>query len=338
MDFEELETLFRNHADIILQDKTDKTRQFRARNYNRVANLINLKYSKKEKVTPQKIIDLGLTNYMTGVALNALKTRKIDTKHNRSSSRSSSRPSSRSSSRSSSRKSSSQNTNKLLNQLINFMGIGEVKAQQLIDEGLKHINQLHMKKWLKKLPEETQLFMSLKPIRSIPHEDIKQIEKKIMQLEAPDMKIQFVGSYRRQTKISKDIDVMLISKKENILEIFIKKLKHLFNNKVYPYNLGPDKISLLIDVQSLLHKAQPTIYKMDVFRVLPQHKIPMLLYSTGSKDFNIIMRGKAKKKGYLLNQHGLFKIGNDKPIPNLKSEKDYFHILDMPYLSPKDRV
>jgi DNA polymerase/3'-5' exonuclease PolX len=51
------------------------------------------------------------------------------------------------------------------------------------------------------------------------------------------------------------------------------------------------------------------------------------------------MRGIAKRKGYILNQYGLFKMPvNDSSTPvKVKSEKDFFKILEMPYVIPKDR-
>ena len=39
------------------------------------------------------------------------------------------------------------------------------KAKKLISEGLTHINQLHSKKWLDKLSEETKLYLKLKPVK-----------------------------------------------------------------------------------------------------------------------------------------------------------------------------
>jgi DNA polymerase/3'-5' exonuclease PolX len=60
-----------------------------------------------------------------------------------------------------------------------------------------------------------------------------------------------------------------------------------------------------------------------------------LLFYTGSKKFNIIMRGIAKKKGYLLNEHSLYDI-NMKPY-SAKSEKDIFDKLGMNYHEPSER-
>jgi len=59
-----------------------------------------------------------------------------------------------------------------------------------------------------------------------------------------------------------------------------------------------------------------------------------LMYLTGSKLFNIIMRSKAKRKGYLLNEYGLWK-GKEKIAGG--NEEEIFHALDMDWINPKDR-
>ena len=59
-----------------------------------------------------------------------------------------------------------------------------------------------------------------------------------------------------------------------------------------------------------------------------------LVYFTGSKEFNINMRQKAKKMGYILNRYGLYK--NNKKIP-INSEKELFEKLKIKFILPKDR-
>ena len=78
-----------------------------------------------------------------------------------------------------------------------------------------------------------------------------------------------------------------------------------------------------------------------------------LLYFTGSGNFNIEMRVRAKNMGYKLSEYYLSKIQTSKPIlPGktinkkdiigetpvpVKSEKEIFDVLSMDYLEPKDR-
>ena len=60
------------------------------------------------------------------------------------------------------------------------------------------------------------------------------------------------------------------------------------------------------------------------------------LYFTGSKEHNIMMRNKAKEKGYRLNEHKLINIENNE-IVDIKNESDIFKFLDLKYVDPKNR-
>lgn len=252
-------------------------------------------------------------------------------------------------------------TDKLYYDLVNFMGIGDVKAKQLIKEGLTHINQLHMDKWFKKLPSDTQAYLQYKPLKKIPHEEIKKIAPQITSCTDDSMEVIITGSYRRGKPYSRDIDVMVVSDESGIMDKFLHKLKKHFD--VFPYAKGTDKMSLIIIPRDVINPklalnasyasnfathgstksanlddtSVPTItYKMDVFQTPKKYKYSMLLYSTGSKKFNIRMRGKAKKMGYLLNQTGLYRRDGKSPLI-LTSEKEYFDKLDMEYLTPEQR-
>jgi hypothetical protein len=254
------------------------------------------------------------------------------------------------------------NNSKLIRELTEFMGLGPEKASVLVSAGLKSVNQLHSKKYNAMLPEETKLFLSLKPEQKIPHEHIDALNPYIEKLSKPGMKITIVGSYRRGKPFSSDIDCMIVSEDENIVDKFIKSITKELNGKAYPYSKGTDKLSIIIDMSDLLTKPDtnsksdtdlksdkqnksnkqnttntPTkyIYKLDAFRTTPADEIPMLLYSTGSKEHNISMRASAKKQGMLLNQKGLFLDG--KLVPDLNSEKDYFDALGLEYKEPCER-
>jgi DNA polymerase lambda len=215
------------------------------------------------------------------------------------------------------------------------MGIGTERAKELIEAGVVSINNLHMKKYRDMLPDETKIFIDLKPLQKIPNEHIKLLEPFIMKASTKNTKLTIVGSYRRGKPFSSDIDVMVVSTDENAIEILLENLRKILDGKVYPYSVGYDKLSLVVDMSALV-KQPNCIYKIDAFRTTPAESIPMLLYSTGSKEFNVSMRSKAKKLGYKLNQKGLFK--NDVRVENLPTEQAYFDILGMDYLAPSQRV
>jgi DNA polymerase (family 10) len=60
----------------------------------------------------------------------------------------------------------------------------------------------------------------------------------------------------------------------------------------------------------------------------------MVLFLTGSKLFNIIMRGEAKKQGYKLNQYGLW---HGETIIAGKDEAQIFFVLNLKEVNPEAR-
>jgi DNA polymerase/3'-5' exonuclease PolX len=219
-------------------------------------------------------------------------------------------------------------TLQLKNSLINIAGIGKTKADDLIKNGLKSMEELQQKKWQDQLTDGTKLLMKYKPLRKIPRVAIQKIESRLIGFKGASVKL--VGSYLRHKPYSRDIDIMIVSNKKKILDEYVKYLKEDANFKsIHIYAQGADKMSLLV-------KSKTTYLKIDVFVSTAAQQHAMLLYSTGSKKFNINMRSIARRQGYLLNQRGLFKIGSSKPI-NIKSEKDIFKKLHMDYVPGQNR-
>ena len=61
-----------------------------------------------------------------------------------------------------------------------------------------------------------------------------------------------------------------------------------------------------------------------------------LLYFTGSKNFNVLMRQNAIDMNYSLNEYGLKNKKNGE-LMKLNSEEELFKILNVPYMNPEDR-
>lgn len=225
-------------------------------------------------------------------------------------------------------------------QLLELLGIGDVKADELIKAGLKSIAQLKTKKYREMLPDSTQKILLYSPDRQIPHENIKIVEPLIQSLcDAKDgcKSTTLVGSYRRKTATSRDIDVMIVSDDLKILDKWLVRAKSTFNeDNVIPYASGPDKLSVLVRFDQILRNKNLGVYKLDIFRAPPDIAHTMMLYATGSKGFNIIMRKKAKDMGFLLNQEGLFERDTGNRIPSV-CESDIFEALEMEYKEPHER-
>lgn len=283
--------------------------------YKKVYRTIRDNYTPNESVTVCKISDLGISNHMKDKIKyylnNPSKLPKIDID----------KP--------------IKTKKKLIQELTSFMGIGVSTAEALIKKGLTNTNQIRGKKYSDLLSDQTKMFLSLKPVKRIPRKDIQKLEPIITQL-IKNTEMIIVGSYRRKTRYSRDIDVMVVSDNNKILSNVIKKLYlKLGKDDVFPYTIGSDKISVLIRSKVGGKK----FYKIDYFRTSKEQKLAMLLYSTGSQSHNIKMRNKAKQMDMLLNQCGLFERKTRKILSGrAKSEKFFFDKLDMKYKEPHERV
>ena len=209
----------------------------------------------------------------------------------------------------------------LMSQLSSIKGIGAAKARELIAEGLVSVAELAKLRWRAHLSTETLINLKYKPISPIPREVITQIGAKLDRL---GFDLTIVGSYRRGKAYSSDIDIMVVcAKKEEFKEL----REQLATLHCVFYSEGEEKCGILFPFKK-------KHYKIDFFMCSPSNRIPMLLYTTGSKEFNIKMRRIAKKKGFLLNQNGIYS-GNKKM--QIYDEKDIFDILDIEYIEPKYR-
>jgi DNA polymerase (family 10) len=220
----------------------------------------------------------------------------------------------------------------LLVQLQKIPGIGAKKAEQLTNAGLKNIKDLSQLKWRKMLTTGTQIALKEKPVQKIPRSYIELVENEIRFFRFPLKKVPtvvIVGSYRRRMPFSKDIDVLLRSDNPKILDAFIDFMNKKFGAVVV--SKGIDKASFIISI------GRPKLtVKLDAFRADNAAFYSHLLYSTGSKEFNIRMRTHAKRRGLLLNQKGIFRDGKKINKPS-DDEAALFKILEFPYTEPWDR-
>ncbi len=208
----------------------------------------------------------------------------------------------------------------LMAELMNLPGIGAKTAANLIGRGLASIAELH--KFYEWLPNQTKIYLDNKIKTKIPFREIEKIENRFVAAARP-IKLIFVGSYRRKAPYSGDIDILVLGE-IGVLDRVIKKIQKKFGN-VKIIMAGADRSSLVI-----------AGYKIDLFRADKENKWAALLYSTGSKNHNIIMRARAKKMGMKLNQRGLYR-GNKLISGAAKSEKWFFDKLKMEYKAPVAR-
>jgi DNA polymerase/3'-5' exonuclease PolX len=227
-----------------------------------------------------------------------------------------------------------------------------LKEHKLVEDDIKYTKAqlrsiLTNNVIFEQLPVATQQSVIYNPLNKIPRLVIQTIEEEFKKY-AGDIKFDIAGSYRRKRDTSTDIDLVLMSitdehQGQNVWDRFVKQVQT--GKKIVimePYAKGNDRISTLIKiVPKTANENKKEIYvKMDVFIAEPEEYLFALLYATGSGKFNIRMRSTAKRKGYLLNQRGLYKRQDGDLLQKIdvKDEKEIFDILGIKYKIPEKRV
>ncbi|MDE3098423.1 MAG: DNA polymerase/3'-5' exonuclease PolX [Verrucomicrobiota bacterium] len=135
------------------------------------------------------------------------------------------------------------------------------------------------------------------------------------------------GSLRRHREIIGDIDLLASSKKPGtVIEFFVSQ-----PGVVTVTAKGGTKASVILEggIQSDL-------------RVVSDREYPFaLMYFTGNKEHNIVMRQRAIARGLRLNEYGLFKSKEETRDPKrlvpCDSEEEIFQKLDLPFIEPELR-
>ena len=222
-------------------------------------------------------------------------------------------------------------------------GVGPKKAKELVNAGYTSIQDLRNIKKKDEVLNNVQI-MGLRHyedlLKRIPFEEIEKHEvilKNALKKVNKDAELMIAGSYRRRRKDSGDIDVLITSKDKTVYTRFVNKLK---------------KDAYLIEDLAFGRKKYNGISKVgrdgvgrriDIMYTTPQEYPFAILYFTGSKEFNQMMRQEANTKGYSLNEYNLEEVdGEEKKIvdPNgedIKTEKGIFDFLEMGYVEPWQR-
>lgn len=134
--------------------------------------------------------------------------------------------------------------------------------------------------------------------------------------------IEVAGSFRRFQETIGDVDILIACEKKDITKIteFIRNLDEIKSIK----NSGETKITSF-DQDDL---------QID-FRLVNENEFgSALMYFTGNKQHNILLRKLAIEKGYKINEYGLFE--GEKLLAS-KTEKEIFNKLGLNYIPPYNR-
>ena len=231
--------------------------------------------------------------------------------------------------------------NNPVNILTEVYGIGPKKANELVKEGITSIEMLQAK--------QNEVLTNVQKIglryyddiqKKIPRNEIEQFnnifQKVFDKIKNNNSAMEIVGSYRRGAQQSGDIDVIItsdsISIYSNFIDLLLKEgiiieiLSRGTNKCLVIAKLNTDSIARRVD-----------------FLYTTREEFPFaVLYFTGSKIFNTVMRHKALKQGYTFNEHGMYKLDSKKKkgeqVDNkFSDEKSIFDFLNLKYKEPQER-
>ena len=249
-----------------------------------------------------------------------------------------------------------------VNILTDVYGIGPKKANELVEKGITTIAELRAR--------QNELFIELNGIQKVGLEYYEQILERIPRSEIEeykqvfnsaflhiftsktptkladlndkgnvkdtDSKFEIVGSYRRGAQASGDIDVIITSKSGTVYKNFVDEL---IKRKIIIHVLSRGLSKTLVIAKL---PGEHVARRVDFLYSPPEEFAFAILYFTGSKAFNTVMRQKALEQGYTLNEHGISLMENkvkgqkvDQPFEN---EQAIFDFLKLEYKTPVERL
>lgn len=235
-------------------------------------------------------------------------------------------------------------------ELTNVFSIGPKRAKELIDQGILSVKDLKTKVRSGKIKLTESQRVGLKYhddlLKKIPRKESERvreiIEKNVKSLFGEKTCTLLAGSYHTGKKESGDIDIVVsirsLRTKEDIQKVPVlqKLVSRLFKRRLLVDTLLGSRIPSSTQTTYIgVAKIGKTARHIDIHIVgweeLPYH---MLYFGSGEK-FSRQIRQWAKKEGYKLSEHGLFK-GMSK-IKNIKTEKDIFKRLKLRWIPPNKR-
>ncbi len=229
-----------------------------------------------------------------------------------------------------------------VNILADVYGIGPKKAKELVDKGITTIEKLRENQQLLNDIQKVGLTYYEDVLKRIPRSEIEQYEeifdnnfKKVS--NTPKSRFEIVGSYRRGAQSSGDIDVIITSENP---KVFVNFIDELIKQKIILEILsrGPTKCLVIAKIPS-----SDSARRVD-FLYTSLDEFPFaILYFTGSKIFNTVMRHQALQMGLTMNEHGLYTLHEGKKKGakvewSFRDEKDIFDYLNMEYKTPVERA
>jgi DNA polymerase (family X) len=145
----------------------------------------------------------------------------------------------------------------------------------------------------------------------------------------PVGKITPAGSLRRGKETIGDLDLLVTLVSERHTAAQVEELaQHILAYKEIEQVLahGENKVSFRLKNN----------LQVDVRLLEPENEGAALIYFTGSKEHNVVLRGRANKMGYTLNEYALATLEAERRVAG-KTEKEIYTKLKLDYIEPELR-
>lgn len=220
-------------------------------------------------------------------------------------------------------------------ELKKISGIGDVSAKELRIALMKMHPNLTLKADIRALLINSNLKLNVlskadlkyNPVKRIKHDIITNLFASLKANHTLPKSAVLAGSYRRGKSYSSDIDILIKNQEQIRLKKDVPRNEALL---LEPFAHGEKKWTSMIGYMGRYFKA-------DIY-FCGDSLATMLLYLTGSYEFNIWIRTEALKNGFFLNQNGLYKKKDGKKVlQKTKTEQDIFKKLGIKYIKPENR-
>jgi deoxyribonuclease-4 len=223
----------------------------------------------------------------------------------------------------------------------NIWGVGDILAKKIVNKKIYNIKQLKDAINKGDLVLTKQQMIGLEYYddlnEKIPRREVTTYTNKLKALlKEYNVNIYNAGSYLAKKDFCGDIDLIISYDKDYDLVNLKKKIYEIMEKESLikeTLSSGSEKSIYIVKLDNYKYYR-----KMDVAFVKKKYLYFYLLYFGSGRDFSKKIRAIASKRGYKLNEKGLFDKNNRRINFNPGSEEEIFKYLDIDYVEHEDRV
>ncbi|ANB13671.1 Pol4p [Sugiyamaella lignohabitans] len=239
----------------------------------------------------------------------------------------------------------------VLELLKRIYGVGNKTANKWYSEGIRTLDDVRERKDLT-ANQQTSLDHYEDFAERIPRDNVtkhfERVRDAVHEID-PEIEATAMGSYRRLQPDCGDIDIILTKRnasRHDLTVTLAKLLDVLFEQGFAKYTFGGIEANSMRWLGASAHPDDGNKWRrMDILLVPWEERGAAFIYYTGNDIFNRSMRLLAQKKGYRLNEKGLFLAPHDRksagavgPLVCGEDEEKIFETLGVPNRPPHKRI